>query len=104
MKYIKSYENINIEMKKYFVLKYEPRDTFKYEIYQKISSNVIMNNISAIKLFSYNIKKHIFKRHTQLAEDYSLFSFQMQMVYSSDNLNDCKNMIKIDCQSNKFNI
>ena len=104
MKYIKTFENIAPEIKKYFVIHHANKDTLDYEIYELFGINRTQNNVSAVKLFTYHNKLNKFKRHTQNAINLSLFSIERQIIYTSDSLKECKDWVETTSIKNKFNI
>jgi hypothetical protein len=108
MKYLKSYENINIPLKKYVIWK-QDTDLEVFEVTDKIekwdTDKVIIINI----LYKFKLGKiepvSLNKRPTAGLDLTNLQNnIKNFCIYQSDNLQDCLDILEILDTSNKYNL
>lgn len=110
MKYLKYFENISPkELKKYTLYKYEISKEIEYYI-DEIIEEIIEHNEKFLKykmLYRYNntikeIKPN--QTNTPMTDKQKISDYLQKVIYTSDNLKDCLNHLKLILKTNKYNI
>ena len=100
MKYIKTYEKINLEdlkdfnLDKYLVFKYDMSNNIMFQIF-KINEIQTYNDLIIVSpIYQYETKfSPNFVKSTKDFYHFKLKDIEERKIYQSDNLEDCKNFI-----------
>ena len=113
MKYIKTFENIkSYDLKKYFVTEkeidesYGVKEKMLYVIFEILNKKVVYDNKKIT--YYYDIQRKYYCKENNITEQKTKFLNDelknKEIIYTSDNLDECLEFVKLKMIANKYNV
>jgi len=107
MKYIKTFEKIkNSELKRYFIMEKDIEIYILYVIYEILNSRVFYENGELI--YRYDTQRKYYCKENIIKEQQSRYINDdlknKKIIYTSDNLDECVEFVKLKFITNKYNL
>lgn len=107
MKHLKTYENNNVNIKKYCCIKYVDEEDNSVDYYIDEVHFIHMEVVNYSILYEYyykNDKFNIIEEKDQIESKSTVKDYTKNLFYTTDNLNECFEKVRLKVEADKYNL